>query len=197
MLQLEVSEIGQNSFSFGEKGAAFPQRQTVIVDDFNENEAIGLQQQVRAHLILNIPESLLRIRSLLTQFNNFSEKELGISVNLTGVFLGTKHAARAMMPSRRGGIINVDSVSSSVGGVASHTYTSSKHAVMGLTRNVATKLRQYGICMNCVLPHFILAPLTKEFFKIDESTGVRVYSNLEGGESTGRRCGEGYCVFGE
>ncbi|KAL3743853.1 hypothetical protein ACJRO7_019027 [Eucalyptus globulus] len=97
----------------------------------------------------------------------------------------------------RGSIINVDSVSSSVGGVASHAYTSSKHAVMGLTRNVATELGRYGIRMNCVSPHFILAPLTKEFFKIDESAGVRVYSNLDGGESTGRRCGEGCYVSGE
>ncbi|XP_039158840.1 secoisolariciresinol dehydrogenase-like, partial [Eucalyptus grandis] len=121
---------------------------------------------------------------LLMQFNNFSEKELGISVNLTGIFLGTKHAARAMMPSRSGSIINVGSVSSSVGGVASHAYTNSKHAVMGLTRNVATELERYGIRVNCVSPHFILAPLTKEFFKIDESAGVRVYSNLDGGEST-------------
>ncbi|XP_039172831.1 plant intracellular Ras-group-related LRR protein 5-like [Eucalyptus grandis] len=86
-----------------------------------------------------------------------------------------------MMPSRSESIINVDSVSSSVGGVASHAYTSSKHAVMGLMRNVATELGRYGIRVNCVSPHFILAPLTKEFFKIDESAGVRVYSNLDGG----------------
>ncbi|KAF7847776.1 hypothetical protein BT93_L2579 [Corymbia citriodora subsp. variegata] len=112
--------------------------------------------------------------------NDKAEFERVISVNLTGVFLGTKHAARAMIPSGSGSIINLGSVSSSVGGVASHAYTSSKHAVVGLTRNVAAEVGRHGIRVNCLSPYFILTPLTKEFFKIDENAGVRVYSNLDG-----------------
>ncbi|XP_048138868.1 secoisolariciresinol dehydrogenase-like [Rhodamnia argentea] len=103
-----------------------------------------------------------------------------ISVNLTGVFLGAKHAARAMIPLRRGTIINIGSVSSSVGGVASHAYASSKHAVVGLTRNVAAELGPYGIRVNCLSPYFIRTPLSEEMFKIDENPGFRAYSNLEG-----------------
>ncbi|KAL3747810.1 hypothetical protein ACJRO7_016598 [Eucalyptus globulus] len=112
--------------------------------------------------------------------NDKADFERVIGVNSTSVFLGTKHAARAMIPSRSGSIINVGSVSSSVGGVASHAYTSSKHAVVGLTRNVAAELGRYGIRINCLSPYFIPTPLSKEFFKIDENAGVRVYSNLDG-----------------
>ncbi|KAF8012097.1 hypothetical protein BT93_I0276 [Corymbia citriodora subsp. variegata] len=112
--------------------------------------------------------------------NDKADFERVISVNLTGVFLGTKHAARAMIPSGSGSIINLGSVSSSVGGVASHAYTSSKHAVVGLTRNVAAEVGRHGIRVNCLSPYFILTPLSKEFFKIDENAGVRVYSNLDG-----------------
>ncbi|CAL5376654.1 unnamed protein product [Camellia sinensis] len=103
-----------------------------------------------------------------------------ISVNLTGVFLGTKHAARVMIPAKKGSIITIGSVSSSVGGVASHAYTSSKHAVVGLTKNVAAELGQFGIRVNCLSPYFILTPLTMKFFKIDENGASGVYSNLKG-----------------
>ncbi|KAL3747957.1 hypothetical protein ACJRO7_016729 [Eucalyptus globulus] len=72
------------------------------------------------------------------------------------------------------------SVSSSVGGVASHAYTSSKHGVVGLTRNVATELGRYGIRVNCLSPYFILSPLSREFFNVVRNGRIRVYSNLDG-----------------
>ncbi|KAF7848172.1 hypothetical protein BT93_L2226 [Corymbia citriodora subsp. variegata] len=77
--------------------------------------------------------------------NDKADFERVVSVNLTGVFLGTKRAAQAMIPSQRGSIINLGSISSSVGGIATHAYTSSKHAIVGLTRNVAAELGRYGI----------------------------------------------------
>ncbi|CAH2042787.1 unnamed protein product, partial [Thlaspi arvense] len=110
--------------------------------------------------------------------NRKSEFERVVGVNLTGVFLGTKHAARVMIPARSGSIITVGSVSSTVGGVASHAYTSTKHAVVGLTRNVAAELGQFGIRVNCLSPYFIVTPLTMNFFGINDSSGV--YSNLQG-----------------
>lgn len=111
--------------------------------------------------------------------NDTAEFERVVRVNLTGSFLGTKHAARVM--GLGGSIINLGSVSSSVGGIASHAYTSSKHGVIGLTKNVAAELGQRGIRVNCVSPYFILTPLTKKFFNVDENAeGFKVYSNLEG-----------------
>ncbi|KAF7848173.1 hypothetical protein BT93_L2227 [Corymbia citriodora subsp. variegata] len=112
--------------------------------------------------------------------NDKADFERVVSVNLTGVFLGAKHAAQAMIPSRKGSIINVGSVNSSVGGVAPHAYTSSKHSVVGLTRNVAAELGRYGIRANCLSTYFILSRLSEEFFNGVRNGGVGVYSNLEG-----------------
>ncbi|KAI9087860.1 hypothetical protein K1719_030190 [Acacia pycnantha] len=112
--------------------------------------------------------------------NEVSEFEHVVSVNLTGPFLGTKHAAKVMIPERNGSIINVGSVCSSIGGVATHAYTSSKHGLVGLTKNVAAELGQYGIRVNCVSPYFIANVAAKDFFKLDEDGCSRVYSNLEG-----------------
>ncbi|KAH9699539.1 Momilactone A synthase [Citrus sinensis] len=61
--------------------------------------------------------------------NDQAEFERVLSVNLVGVFLGTKHAARVMKPAGRGSIISTASVCGVNGGVASHAYTSSKHGV--------------------------------------------------------------------
>ncbi|KAI9070540.1 hypothetical protein K1719_047498, partial [Acacia pycnantha] len=64
--------------------------------------------------------------------------------------------------------------------VATHAYTSSKHGLVGLTKNVAAELGQYGIRVNCVSPYFIANVAAKDFFKLDEDGCSRVYSNLEG-----------------
>jgi len=112
--------------------------------------------------------------------NDKSEFDRVISVNLTGVFLGTKHAARVMIPAKKGSIITVGSVCSSVGGVASHAYTSSKHAVVGLTKNVAAELGKFGIRVNCVSPYFIVTPLWMDFFKMDKEAASGLYTNLKG-----------------
>ncbi|KAM7477920.1 hypothetical protein LguiA_026133 [Lonicera macranthoides] len=97
--------------------------------------------------------------------NEKSAFERVININLIGVFLGTKHAARVMIPNCSGSIINIRSVSSGAGEVASHTYTSSKHAVVGLTKNVAAELGRFRIRVNCISPYFIANPIAKNFFQ--------------------------------
>ncbi|XVE86135.1 hypothetical protein DITRI_Ditri18aG0011900 [Diplodiscus trichospermus] len=112
--------------------------------------------------------------------NEVSDFEQVLKVNLTGAFLGIKHAARVMKPARRGSIITTASVCSTVGGAATHAYTSSKHGVVGLMRNTAVELGQYGIRVNCVSPYSVATPLTKEILNLDEE-GIRgLYANLKG-----------------
>ncbi|XP_044491707.1 secoisolariciresinol dehydrogenase-like [Mangifera indica] len=88
-----------------------------------------------------------------------------LSVNVTGVFLGIKHAARVMIPARSGSIISTASINSQVGGIASHAYCSSKHAVLGLTRNAAVELGQFGIRVNCLSPYALATPMATKFFR--------------------------------
>uniref|UniRef100_A0A7N2KKM4 Uncharacterized protein n=1 Tax=Quercus lobata TaxID=97700 RepID=A0A7N2KKM4_QUELO len=112
--------------------------------------------------------------------NTKAEFEHVVSVNLVGAFLGTKHAAHVMIPAKKGSIINTASVSSTIGGGASHGYTSSKHGVVGLMRNIAVEFGQFGIRVNCVSPYVVATPLAKDFFKLDDDGVYRVYSNLNG-----------------
>ncbi|GKV38876.1 hypothetical protein SLE2022_079930 [Rubroshorea leprosula] len=98
--------------------------------------------------------------------NEKSDFERILSVNVTGVFLGIKHAARIMVPARRGCIISTASVSSTIGKIATHAYTASKHAVVGLTKNAAVELGQFGIRVNCISPFAVATPMSTSFIGI-------------------------------
>ncbi|WOK96806.1 hypothetical protein Cni_G05514 [Canna indica] len=83
---------------------------------------------------------------------NMDEFKKIFDVNVNGVFLGMKHAARIMIPKGKGSIVSMASVASVLGGMGPHAYTGAKHAVVGLTKNVAAELGRHGIRVNCVSP---------------------------------------------
>ncbi|XP_060181863.1 borneol dehydrogenase, mitochondrial-like [Lycium barbarum] len=116
--------------------------------------------------------------------NEKSEFEKIIGINLVGTFLGIKQAARVMVPRGHGSIINTGSVSSSIGGVCPHAYTSSKHGILGLTRNTAVDLGRYGIRVNCVSPYSVLTAAALDTLKKMGKEGSEIYSTLNGAKLT-------------
>lgn len=110
-----------------------------------------------------------------------SDLEDVLRVNVVGPFLGTKHAARVMKPARGGTIINMASVCSVIGGMGTHAYTISKHAVLGLTRNAAVELGHYGIRVNCVSPYAFASSMSRRFLERGEDDPLDdIYSSLDG-----------------
>lgn len=91
-------------------------------------------------------------------------------LNVKGTFIGMKHAARVMIPLKKGSIISLSSVASSIGGLGPHAYTGSKHAVLGLTKSVAAELGNHGIRVNCVSPYAVLTNLALAHLPEDERT---------------------------
>ncbi|XP_022958847.1 short-chain dehydrogenase reductase 2a-like [Cucurbita moschata] len=73
-------------------------------------------------------------------------------VNVKGVALGIKHMTPMKIPRATGCIISTTSVAGVSGGMGPHAYTTSKHAIVGLTKNTACELGRYGIRVNCILP---------------------------------------------
>ncbi|KAI3511976.1 hypothetical protein L1887_19138 [Cichorium endivia] len=102
---------------------------------------------------------------LMTEKADFDQV---LSVNITGVFLGMKHATRVMVPKQSGSIISMASLASNIGGVASHAYCCAKHAVVGLTKNLAVELGQFGIRVNCLSPYAMVTPLATSFIGLEE-----------------------------
>jgi xanthoxin dehydrogenase len=75
-----------------------------------------------------------------------------LDILLNGVFYGMKHAARVMKPQGYGSIISMASTAGLMGGLGPHTYAAAKHAVVGLTKNVAAELCRYGVRVNAIAP---------------------------------------------
>ncbi|HEY7294713.1 MAG TPA: glucose 1-dehydrogenase [Dehalococcoidia bacterium] len=79
-----------------------------------------------------------------------------MEVNATGVFLGSKHAVKAMQATGGGAIVNISSIMGFVGGEGGHpAYHASKGAVRILTKALAVRYGPSGIRVNSVHPGFM------------------------------------------
>lgn len=82
-----------------------------------------------------------------------------INVNLNGVFYGCRYQIEQMLKNGGGNIVNIASIHGTVAAPLSSAYTATKHAVVGLTKNIAAEYAQQNIRCNVVGPGYILTPL--------------------------------------
>lgn len=97
-----------------------------------------------------------------------SEKEWDevMNVNLKSVYL-VCHFALPHLKKTKGTIINMTSVQAFATQRNVAAYTTSKHALIGLTRSVALDFARYGIRVNCVAPGTTDTPLLKAAASLD------------------------------
>ena len=88
------------------------------------------------------------------------EWERIMQVNLKGVFLCTKAAARFMVRQRSGRIINLTSVVAQTGNAGQAAYSAAKAGVIGFTKTMAKELASRAITVNAVAPGFIETDMT-------------------------------------
>ncbi len=84
-----------------------------------------------------------------------------VAINQTGVFLGMRTVARAMIAANRGGsIVNISSVAGMEGVKGRAAYGSTKWAVRGMTKVGAAEWGERGIRVNSIHPGIIETPMT-------------------------------------
>lgn len=82
-----------------------------------------------------------------------------LSTNLTSVWLSVRAAARAMIETGGGSIVNQASVAGLTGIPKTAAYSAAKGGVVALTRQLAVDLAQHGIRVNAVCPGMVPTPL--------------------------------------
>jgi NAD(P)-dependent dehydrogenase (short-subunit alcohol dehydrogenase family) len=85
-----------------------------------------------------------------------------MNVNVKSMFYAVKHALPHLRRSGRGCIVNIGSISSFVGQALTPVYTTTKHAVVGLTKSIALDYAADGIRCNCVCPGITDTPMLRE-----------------------------------
>jgi NAD(P)-dependent dehydrogenase (short-subunit alcohol dehydrogenase family) len=99
-----------------------------------------------------------------------------LDVNLTGVMLCAKHAARVMIPARRGKIIITASIWGLIGSdaVPIPDYAASKGGAVNLTRELALELAEFGITVNAIAPGFFNTNLGRDKDMVDPAVKQRL-----------------------
>jgi len=89
-----------------------------------------------------------------------------IDLNLTHAFLCTKMIGGAMLPRRKGRVINVSSISAIRAGKAmrGRTYETSKAALAMFTKAVAADWAPYGVTVNAIAPGTFLTDANRRWF---------------------------------
>ncbi|MGH6816876.1 MAG: 3-oxoacyl-[acyl-carrier-protein] reductase [Hyphomicrobiaceae bacterium] len=85
-----------------------------------------------------------------------------IAVNLTSTFMLMRAGARTMLRNKSGygRIINISSISGTLGNPGQANYAASKAGMAAMTKSLAREVATRGITVNCIAPGFIKTAMT-------------------------------------
>jgi NAD(P)-dependent dehydrogenase (short-subunit alcohol dehydrogenase family) len=138
-----------------------------VADEASVEHALSQVQEREGGLDVLICNAGINIRApavdiALTDWNRV------MSVNLTGVFLTARAAARRMIAAGRGGaIVSTASIMSFSGGglYPNIAYQTAKGALVNMTRGLAVEWASAGIRVNAVAPTWARTPLIEALLK--------------------------------
>ena len=155
-------ELGQ---SIADRITAAGGRAIAVGCDVSDEDQVrgSIQKTVEAHGRLDIlvnNAGMVDVRPL--HETSVADWDRVMDVNVKSMYLATVHALPHLRAAGRGYIVNVGSISSFVAQAGTPVYTTSKHAVLGLSRSIAMDYAVDGIRCNCLCPGITDTPMLRE-----------------------------------
>ncbi len=114
-----------------------------------------------------------------------------INVNLWGVIYGSSFAYKRMILQKSGHIVNVASLGGLIPEPMATAYSTTKHAVVGLTLSLREEAHEYGVNVSVVCPGVINTPIfDKAIFVGNVDPGKVKSATLEHGAISPVQCAE-------
>lgn len=147
----EIETLGGKADAFQANVAVFDESKQLID---NIIERYGKLDIVVNNAGITDDQLILRMRE--DQFDRV------IDTNLKGVWNICKHAAKPLLKSEAGRIINISSVSGILGNAGQSNYSAAKAGVIGLTKALAREFAARHVTVNAIAPGFIETDMTKK-----------------------------------
>ncbi|KAF4627993.1 hypothetical protein G7Y89_g10158 [Cudoniella acicularis] len=162
-----------------------------VTSETSVHDATAYAMQVFGRIDYCVNSAGLGVKNALEISDaHVDEFERMLSTNVTGTFLVTKLVSAIMRsqearlndpaaPERgitRGTIVNLGSASSFASSPGMAQYTTSKFAVLGLTKNSALDNAVHGIRVNCVCPSWVDTPMVRQ--AVDNVPGLGEHIKL-------------------
>ena len=155
----ELNEVAAQCEKLGAKSLVCP------TDITSERDVINLFNSAKekfSNVDLLINNAGFGVFKQITE-TSLDEWNKVIDVNLTGAFLCSREGMKIMKPQNHGIIINISSVVGIKGYPNQGAYTASKHGMVGLTKVIAEKGREFGIRAHVICPGAVATEMVKQF----------------------------------
>jgi NAD(P)-dependent dehydrogenase (short-subunit alcohol dehydrogenase family) len=132
-----------------------------VTDEAAVDAAMAEVAERHGRLDVLVASAGIAIRKPATELS-LEDWQKVVDVNLTGVFLCARSAARHMIAAGGGSIVTIASVLGVVGGgvYPNISYQAAKGGVVNLTRALALEWAEHGIRVNAVAPTYVSTRLT-------------------------------------
>jgi len=160
----EIKNLGQEGFAI----------KLDVTDEQDIKRAIETVKEKYGRLDILVNNAGINIKHELDGMET-SDIDKILAVNVRGAILCTKHATPIMKAQGYGKIINMASIASFEGyDIGFSIYTTTKGAILSLTRQQAIELGPYNINVNAVAPGVIVTPLTKGTLSDEKKKAARL-----------------------